>query len=330
MNELESFQSQPQSLTISNHVDAATLEIDVNESSKSGCGTFEICRFYRSAEKVRTFAISKVRLDLLRFAKHASLEFEFLMPSHLVIFLLDDIPGGCDWSDGHQTRTLASLAPHAFVFNPAQKYLRIRTAVLSTHCHMLALTIQPSLMRWRGDLEIDLNVARFRQIVGFTDDTACQSLVAMKRELEEPGVNGAFLVDMLLFLLLTRLARRASTSVDSSSAAYTKGGLPTWRLKRAIELLEVDHGEMPTLSGVAKLIGLHPTSFCRGFKQSTGVSPHRYMLVHRVNRAKEMMSDQMVSLTEIALECGFGSSSQFSVVFKKITGMSPREYRRAI
>jgi AraC family transcriptional regulator len=84
------------------------------------------------------------------------------------------------------------------------------------------------------------------------------------------------------------------------------------------------------LAEVAELIGLHPTSFCRGFKQSTGLSPHRYMLVHRVNRAKEMMDDQRLSLTEIALECGFSSSSQFSVVFKKIAGMSPREFRRSL
>jgi AraC-like DNA-binding protein len=302
----------------------------VNESGKSRSGTLEICRLDPSAEVVRTFATVNVRLDQLKFAKHTSLELEFLMPSHLVIFLTDGISKGYEWSDGQQTRTVASLAPHAVVFNPAQRYLRIRTAAVKNHCHMLVLTIQPNIMSWRNDLEIDLTAVRFQQKIGFNDDAACQSLIAMQRELETPGLNGAFYVDMLLFLLLTRLIRCASNLAEPSKATYTKGGLPNWRLKRAIELLEVDLAKMPTLAEVAELIGLHPTSFCRGFRQSTGLSPHRYMLVHRVNRAKEMMDDQRLSITEIALECGFSSSSQFSVVFKKITGMSPREYRRSI
>jgi hypothetical protein len=62
----------------------------------------------------------------------------------------------------------------------------------------------------------------------------------------------------------------------------------------------------------------------------TGLSPHRYLLSHRVDCAKEMMRDENRNLTEIALDCGFGSSAQFSVVFRRIVGMSPREYRRSL
>jgi AraC family transcriptional regulator len=81
---------------------------------------------------------------------------------------------------------------------------------------------------------------------------------------------------------------------------------------------------------LAQLLRLHPTSFCRAFKQSVGVSPHRYLLAHRVNRAKEMMKDHKRSLTQIALDCGFSDSSRFSVVFRRITGVAPREYRRSL
>jgi len=222
------------------------------------------------------------------------------------------------------------VAPYTIMFNPAHDYLRIRASGLKNPCQMLMLTIQPGFMSRRGDLEIDLAAVRFRQKIGLNDKAACQSLIAMQQELEAPGINGTFYVDILLSLLLTRLMRCASNLAVPCNATYAKGGLPSWRLKRAIELLEVDLAKMPTLAEVAESIGLHPTSFCRGFKQSMGLSPHRYMLVHRVNRAKEMMSDQRLSLTEIALDCGFGSSSQFSIVFKKITGMSPRYFRRTL
>lgn len=311
--------------------DGPVANIDgVKDSGNPSSGGLEIHRVDPSARVIRTFETVDARFDLIRFAKHSSPELEFLTPSHLVISLTDGISKGCQWSDGHQTRTLTSLAPYAVVLNPAQKYLRIRAAPLKNRCHMLMLTIKPSLMNWRNDLEVDVAALRFQQKIGLNDESARQTLIAMQRELEAPGINGAFYFDVLLFLLLIRLMRCASNLAEPRKATYAKGGLPSWRLKRAIELLEVDLSKMPTLAGVAKLIGLHPTSFCRGFKQSTGLSPHRYMLVHRVNRAKEMMEDQRLNLTEIAIECGFSSSSQFCTVFKRITGMSPRDFRRTL
>jgi AraC family transcriptional regulator len=216
------------------------------------------------------------------------------------------------------------------MFNPAENYLRIRATTSQNYRHMLLLTIQPSNMWWRNDLEIDLSAVRFQQKIGLNNEAVCQTLIAMKQELEAPGINGAFYIKILLSLLLTRLMRCASNLTEPSKVTYAKGGLPNWRLKRAIERLEADLDKMPTVAEVAETIGLHPTSFCRGFKQSMGLSPHRYMLVHRVNCAKKMMADQRLSLTEIALDCGFSSSSQFSIVFKKITGMTPRDFRRAL
>jgi AraC family transcriptional regulator len=108
------------------------------------------------------------------------------------------------------------------------------------------------------------------------------------------------------------------------------GGLPAWRLKRAMELLEDSQADALTLDEVARPLRLHPSSFCRAFKKSTGLTPHRYLLLCRVNRAKQMMRDSDRTLTEIALDCGFNSSSQFSVVFKRIEGLSPRSFRRSM
>jgi AraC-like DNA-binding protein len=330
MNQLQPFGTSPQPFPLRGGPSAADVEFGVKRNTRPRSETLEIYRVDPSAEVVRTFETDNASLKLFSFAKHSSPEFEFLTPSHLVIFLADGISKGCQWSDGHQTRMLMPVAPCTVMFNPGGNYLRIRASALKNHCHLLMLTIQPSVMNWRNDLEMDLAAVRFQQKIGLNDEAARQSLIAMQQELEAPGINGALYVDTLLFLLLTRLVRCASNLAQPSKGTYAKGGLPNWRLKRAIERLEVDLPNMPTLAEVADLIGLHPTSFCRGFKQSMGVSPHRYVLVHRVNRAKEMMDDQRLSLTQIALDCGFSSSSQFSVVFKRITGMSPREFRRAL
>jgi AraC-like DNA-binding protein len=66
-------------------------------------------------------------------------------------------------------------------------------------------------------------------------------------------------------------------------------------------------------------IGLSPTHFCTAFKQSTGHSPHRYLLNRKVVRAKQPMAE----LTEIALISGFKSSGQFATTFRRIDGPTP-------
>jgi len=128
---------------------------------------------------------------------------------------------------------------------------------------------------------------------------------------DRPGVNSQLYIDTFLMLALNRLVSCASNAADARKLKYAKGGLPNWRLKRALQLLEGDLSKSHSLSDIAESIRLHPTSFCRAFKQSTGQSPHRYLLAHRVDRAKEMMNDHERSLTQIALDCGFRLESVF-------------------
>lgn len=63
--------------------------------------------------------------------------------------------------------------------------------------------------------------------------------------------------------------------------------------------------------------------FCEKF----GVSPNSYLIRHRIESAKMMMSSSSYNLTAIAYDCGFSSSSQFSNIFKKYTGILPSEYK---
>jgi PAS domain S-box-containing protein len=326
MNRPQLSRAPLQRATVTAGVKCVCIENGMESRSEAS----EIYRVDPPAQVIRSFTTSNARIDLLRFAKQDSEELEFLTPYHLVVLLSDGLSKGCEWSDGRETRRLPYLAPNTVMFSPAGSYLRIRTTIPQNYRQMLMLAIQPTLMKWRDDLEINLAVSQFRQQIVLKDAQACQTLVAIQQELEAPGINGAFYIDVQLFLLLTRLIRRASNLAETSESIWAKGGLPNWRLKRAIELLEGKSGKIPKLAEVARLIGLSKSSFCRCFKHSTGLSPHRYILEKQVNHAKEMMNDQRLNLTEIAFDCGFSSSSQFSIVFKRIAGMSPRDFRRAL
>jgi AraC-like DNA-binding protein len=267
---------------------------------------------------------------LITFDKRDATELEFLSQSHLIIFVSDGISGGCEWSNGSQTGKLPSVAPNTIIFNPARAYFSIRKRTSQQHCRMWLLSIDPTLVNRLDDGDINVAGLQFCQQIGIEDQGVRQALIAIKQEIEAPDLNSRLYVDNLLMLLLTRLMRCASNFATQRQPAYVKGGLPNWRLKRALELLETNQTKTPSLAEIAGPLRMHPTFFCRAFKQSTGRSPHRYLLEHRVNRAKEMMKDQKRTLTEIALDCGFSGSSQFSIVFKRITGLSPRDYRLSL
>jgi AraC-like DNA-binding protein len=299
----------------------------LNGSAKSALVPHSI---NRTVHVNRTFDGDAVHCELLTFAKCDAAELEFSLESHLVILLPDGMSGGWEWSNGSQTAILSSVAPNTILFNPARDYLWIRKRTSRQHCRMLLLTIDPTLVN-RLDVG-DINVAelRFRQQIGTEDQGVRLTLLAIMQEIEAPGLNSRSYIDTLLMLLLMRLMRCASNFATPRPPAYVKGGLASWRLKRALELLEADLTKAPSLAEIARPLGLHRASFCRAFKQSTGLSPHRYFLARRVNRAKEMMKDRNRTLTEIALECGFSSASQFSIVFKRITGVSPRICRLSL
>ena len=83
---------------------------------------------------------------------------------------------------------------------------------------------------------------------------------------------------------------------------------------------------------LARVSGVSEAHFARSFKQAFGLPPHRYLLTRRVERAKALLRDTELSITEIAFETGWESLGTFGRTFRDITGESPttiRERERA-
>ena len=83
-----------------------------------------------------------------------------------------------------------------------------------------------------------------------------------------------------------------------------------------------------TLEALARETGYSPIHFSRMFRAATGHAPHNYVLHLRVQRARQLLAESSVSLTEIVLECGFSSHSHMTRIFHQLVGMTPSAYRR--
>lgn len=113
-------------------------------------------------------------------------------------------------------------------------------------------------------------------------------------------------------------------------ARSSRGGLSALQLRRVTAFIEDHLAEGIGLLQLADLVDLSPWHFCRSFKRSTGVPPHRFLVQSRIERAKRLLADRGISVTEVALTLGFGGSTQFARAFRAAVGLSPREYRRRL
>jgi len=146
--------------------------------------------------------------------------------------------------------------------------------------------------------------------------------------IENQGSASRLYAEALSAVLAIELVRleRGSPTVTATA----RGGLATWQERAACDFIEAHLTEDIALADLAGVARLSPAHFCRAFKRSFGVPPHRYQLQRRIERAKSLLADQDRSVLEVALACGFNFPSNFTQIFRKGTGVTPREFRRSL
>jgi transcriptional regulator GlxA family with amidase domain len=108
----------------------------------------------------------------------------------------------------------------------------------------------------------------------------------------------------------------------------TTGRLSTWQLRRAINYMADHLDGDPTVAQLARECGLSAGYFARAFRETTGSTPHQWLMRRRVTRARELLLSSRLGLAEIGIVCGFVDQSHFTRVFARIEGHSPGRWRR--
>jgi len=95
-----------------------------------------------------------------------------------------------------------------------------------------------------------------------------------------------------------------------------------------VEYVEEHLDAGPTLDEMAAVARLSPCHFARLFKTATGLPPHQYVILRRVERAKELFrQSRALALAELAALAGFSDQSQFTRHFKRLVGVTPGQFR---
>jgi AraC family transcriptional regulator len=225
---------------------------------------------------------------------------------------------------GHRRRTETAPTESLLVF-PAKAPFTLQW---QSRLPRLDLLIEPELFSNVVGQDVAANRLELRPTYSAGDPFIAQALYALRQDAREGFPRGRLYGETLGTALVVHLLRHYGAQETFSRTP--KGRLPPNRLRRVVEYindrLETDLS-LPELAGV---VGLNPDYFARTFKQTTGVSPHRYVLLKRIDRACALLKDSPISIVEISQRSGFASQSAFTTAFGRIQGITPSAYRRAL
>jgi AraC family transcriptional regulator len=150
---------------------------------------------------------------------------------------------------------------------------------------------------------------------------------AVNAELITGGAGGPLAAESWANVLAVHLIRHTLTPRRLESGP--DGALPRGRLRAVVEFIEEHLDSSPTLEQMAAVVRLSPYHFARQFKAATGLPPHQYVILRRVERAKRFLhgGGADLSLAEVAAHAGFSDQSQFSRHFKRLVGVTPGQFR---
>ena len=144
-------------------------------------------------------------------------------------------------------------------------------------------------------------------------------------EMENDGIGGRLYSETLAIQLGIHLLRNYCT-LPIKLKQYN-GGLSSRKLQAAIDYIQANLEHKIGLNNLAKITKISPYHFSRLFKQSTGLTPHQYVIQQRIELGKKLLQQENLPITEIALMCGFAGQSSFTTAFRKLVGVTPKSYQ---
>jgi AraC family transcriptional regulator len=206
-------------------------------------------------------------------------ELEVLADTHSVFLRCDGTASRFEvtWSDQKDHQKLSEFKPGWVVITPVSSSVRMIKKDQGDYRYM-SVYVPPSALAQLNDEELDASHLALPPQAGPCNAELCRVVLAMKDEMDNPGPVGNLYRTTLAVQLLIRLVR----SKCHLTVPPAKGGLPVWRLRRVLEMLEADLTAAPSISQLASVAGLSPAHFCTAFKQSTGYSAHQYLLNRRI------------------------------------------------
>ncbi|WP_157667690.1 helix-turn-helix domain-containing protein [Comamonas serinivorans] len=151
---------------------------------------------------------------------------------------------------------------------------------------------------------------------------------AIGKELALQEIGRAEYLDALLTAFGVHIIRNYSNLSSGFSARRAQGGLSPQKWKKIEAYIRENISAKMTIESLAVEVSLSPGHFSRAFKETSGMSPHQFILNMRLSLARGLLEKPNVSFSEVARISGFASNSHMTAVMKRFLGATPSDVRK--
>lgn len=249
-------------------------------------------------------------------------DFDFAMPKHglSVAFLPHE---EVVWSVDGQTQTTALPAGSVFVYGD-REFVWHRRKKASEYVN---LNLDPMLLQKIAADHGFASNSELEHRVIFQDPTILHVAQLLRSEALNGGIAGNLYVESLRNLLAVHLLRNHTRALVKPIEVGVLDGL---KLKQLKDYIEEHIGDELSIATLAALIPMSQFHFARAFKSAIGEPPHRYIMQRRIERSKVLLSVTTLSAAEIAYQVGFSNQSHFTAQFRKLVGVTPKQFREQV
>lgn len=238
---------------------------------------------------------------------------------------------GISLRDGHRRRILHEH--HAEVHDFAKGALYIRDfcdryrADMHTGFDFVLLEISHAALERAIDEKPGPRVGGLARVTAVRDDVLAHLAGALTPALEHPGQASLLFVDQVC-LAMTSYLVDAHGHAPPANEPRTHRVLSRSHEARAKEMLRDKIDGTISIAEIADACNLSRSYFIHAFRETTGQTPHQWLIAQRLERAQALLMDFERPLADVAAACGFSDQSHFTRVFSQYTGTPPGTWRR--
>ncbi|MBD1910285.1 MULTISPECIES: AraC family transcriptional regulator [unclassified Leptolyngbya] len=189
------------------------------------------------------------------------------------------------------------------------------------HCYL-----EPTFLNHVAHEYVDPDNVEVALTLKKPDPLVWQIVSALKTVLETDPEDSSFYAEAMATALAAHFLRYYSTR--KQVLREHEDGLPGYKLKQALDYINAHLSENVSLAEIATELGMSQYYFCRLFKQSTGITPHAYLIQQRIELSKQLLKQKESTVNDVAIACGFANPSHFARCFRRSTGVSPKQFRQ--
>ncbi len=171
----------------------------------------------------------------------------------------------------------------------------------------------------------DWFVLKFSELESF--DQLQMTINLLSYEVSRSEMGSDRIAENLMDILFGYTLRKIVTSLGKGSSNWCHA-IQDKSIKKVIELMHADPKKDWTLEILAQKVGVSRAGLAKKFKSSLGDTPLHYLTVLRIQRAMKLLSESELTIEGVSAEVGYADGFSFSRSFKRLTGLSPRDFRK--